>query len=376
MINTRIFVFIICVLNCTYSIAQPPVAPREIFNQTKKVADWQLSVLQNNKPWKYPATDWTNAVYYTGAFAWARFAKDQKQLQFLQQIGMENNWKGGSERFFADDYCIGQTYAQLYTIYKDPVMIKEMMSIGDDIIARPHTESLQWNYESGLHNREWAWCDALYMGPPMLAYLSKAARQKKYLDIANQLWWRTTQFLYDTSEQLFFRDSRFFDKRDKNGQKVFWSRGNGWVIAGITHMLNNTPLDYPDRPKYVRLFKQMAKRIAGLQHSDGTWHASLLDPGSYPVKETSGTAFYVYALSWGINRGLLSYRDYFRVIKKGWDALNACVHPDGKLGFVQVPGASPEKVSYEDTEVYGTGAYLLAGTELYKMMKQRNRSIK
>lgn len=355
---------------CFLGQAQVPIKTTEVFASLKKVADWQVNVLDTGR-WKYRKTDWTNAAYYTGQMAWAQMANDSRHLQFLKKIGEANGWKGGPERFFADDYCVGQTYAQLYMLYKDTVMIGEMKRIADEIIVRPHTESLMWNFAGGLHNREWAWCDALFMGPPMLAYLSTATREQKYLDIANRLWWRSADFLYDKSEQLFFRDSRFFDRKEKNGQKVFWSRGNGWVIAGITRMLNNMPANYKDRSRYVQLYKALAKRIAGLQQPDGTWHASLLDPESYPVKETSGTGFFAYALAWGINNGLLSYNEYFPVVQKAWNALNDCVHPNGKLGFVQVPGAAPEKVTFDDTETYGVGAYLLAGTELFKLMYQR-----
>ena len=69
---------------------------------------------------------------------------------------------------------------------------------------------------------------------------------------------------------------------EANGQKVFWSRGNGWVLAGLALVLQRMPADYPDRAKYEKQFKDMAARIAGLQQPDGLWRASLLDPGSYP----------------------------------------------------------------------------------------------
>lgn len=367
MKKTKLLFAIIFLSACCSAQAQAPLSTKAIFSSMQKVANWQLNVLDTGH-WKYPATDWTNAAYYTGQMAWAKMANDYRQLQFLLEVGKKNNWKGGPERFFADDYCVGQTYAQLYMLYEDPVMIEEMKKIGDEIIAQPHTESLLWNFEGGLHNREWAWCDALYMGPPMLAYLYTATGQQKYLDVANKLWWRTTEYLYDKEEHLFYRDSRFFEKREKNGRKVFWSRGNGWVIAGLTRMLDNMPQNYPDRPRYIELYKQMASRIAGLIQPDGTWHASLLDPKSYPVKETSGTGFFAYALTWGINQGILPYNQYFPVVQKAWEALNNCVHPNGKLGFVQVPGAAPETVDYNDTETYGVGAYLLAGTELFKLM--------
>jgi rhamnogalacturonyl hydrolase YesR len=357
------------------SFGQAPIDTKDIFKSMQKVANWQISSIETNG-WRYPSTDWTNGAYYAGQMAWAKMANDDKQLSFLKSVGEKNNWKGGPQRFFADDYCVGQTYAELFMLYKDSAMIKSMIGLGDDILKQPHNEPLLWDFDGGLHNREWAWCDALFMGPPTLSYLYKVTGDQKYIDGMNKLWWKSTNFLYDTSENLYFRDSRFFEKREKNGAKVFWSRGNGWVIAGITRILDNLPVNYPERKGYEKIFLAMARRIASLQQPDGTWHASLLDPESYPIKETSGTAFFSYALSWGINHGYLSYDEYFPTVKRAWDALNNCVHENGKLGFVQVPGAAPEKVTFDDSEVYGVGAYLLAGTELFKMMFEKESAAK
>lgn len=355
--------------------AQSTLTPATVFKAMQKTANWQIAEIKE-KGWRYPPTDWTNGAYYAGQIEWAKMANDDKQLHFLKAVGDTNNWKGGTERYFADDYCVGQTYAELFMLYKDSAMIKPMIELGDDILRQPHTEPLLWNFDGGLHNREWAWCDALFMGPPTLAYLYKVTGNKKYLDGMNKLWWRSTNYLYDSKENLYFRDSRFFEKKEKNGTKVFWSRGNGWVIAGIARILNNMPANYPDRKGYEKIFKAMAKRIAALQQPDGTWHASLLDPASYAPKETSGTAFFAYALAWGINNGLLSHKEYYPVLNKAWDALIGCVHENGKLGFVQVPGAAPEKVTFDDTEVYGVGAFLLAGTELFKLLYQQENDTK
>ena len=45
----------------------------------------------------------------------------------------------------------------------------------------------------------------------------------------------------------------------------------------------------------------MAAKLVTLQQDDGMWRASLLDPASYPMKETSGTGLYTYAFAWGVN---------------------------------------------------------------------------
>ena len=40
------------------------------------------------------------------------------------------------------------------------------------------------------------------------------------------MWFGTTDFLYDPAENLYYRSDKNY-----NG-KVFWARGNGWVMAG------------------------------------------------------------------------------------------------------------------------------------------------
>jgi rhamnogalacturonyl hydrolase YesR len=208
------------------------------------------------------------------------------------------------------------------------------------------------------------------MSPPALAMAAKATGNRRYLDVMNRLWWKTTDYLYDKQEHLFYRDSRFFAQRAPNGRKVFWSRGNGWVLAGLARVLEEMPADYPARSRYLALFGEMAAKVATLQQSDGYWRTSLLDPDSHPRPETSGTAFYVYALAWGINEQLLDRATYEPIVRRGWTALVRAVHPNGMLGYVQRIGDQPGNTSESGTEIYGVGALLLAGSEVYRLAQQ------
>jgi unsaturated rhamnogalacturonyl hydrolase len=47
--------------------------------------------------------------------------------------------------------------------------------------------------------------------------------------------------------------------------------------------------------------------------------------------------------------------------------LVGCVCPDGKLGYVQPIGADPHQVDANQTDIYGVGSFLLAGSEVYKI---------
>ncbi len=344
--------------------AQERLVPDTIFSYMKKVNDWQFKNLER-KGWTWSKWDWTNGALYAGAFSYAEIANDPVNMERLLRISEDNGWNTGPRRLFADDYCVGQLYSQLYRIYGEEPMIRRWRSLADSIGRLPHDESLEW--KNHIHMREWAWCDALFMGPPALAYLSTATGNPSYLETAVKLWWKTSDYLYNKNERLYYRDARYFDKKESNGNSVFWSRGNGWVMGGLVRMLSNMPASHPSRPAFEKQFKEMATRLAALQHADGTWHAALLDMDNYPSKETSGTGFFLYAMAWGVNNGLLPKKDFRPVMVKAWNALQSSVHTDGKLGFVQKIADSPGKTTFDDTEVYGVGAFLLAGTELLKM---------
>ena len=148
------------------------------------------------------------------------------------------------------------------------------------------------------------------------------------------------------------------------------------MLAGLVRVLENMPKNHPDRAKLIQLYKDMVGKIASLQQPDGSWHASLLDPASFPVKEMSGTGFFSYAIAWGLNHGLLEKKQYFPVVEKSWKALVSAVHEDGMLGYVQPIGASPDAVNVNSTEVYGVGAFLLAGTQLYQYLKWQEKTHK
>ena len=111
----------------------------------------------------------------------------------------------------------------------------------------------------------------------------------------------------------------------------------------------------------------MAKKLLEIQTPKGHWAMSLLGQEFYPTPETSGSSFYIYGLAWGINKGILSKEDYLGAVVNGWNAMTSYVTKDGMLGYVQPIGAGPGKAWPDKTEVYGAGAFLSAGAEVYKL---------
>jgi rhamnogalacturonyl hydrolase YesR len=344
------------------------ITPQAILNIMQRVADWQLA-----NPSKHKPTDWTQGAGDAGMMALAGISSDAKYRDAMLAMSETNQWKLGARVYHADDQAVGQTYAELYLLYRDPKMIAPLRERFDFILSHPSdATNLDFSQPRGKASELWSWCDSLFMGPPTWMRLYATTGDEKYLNFAVTNWWRTTDFLYDTNEHLFFRDSTYFNKREANGQKVFWGRGNGWVMGGLVRVLQYLPMNSPDRPRFEQLFKEMSEKILTCQQPDGLWRASLLDPKSYPLKETSGSGFYTYALAWGVNQGLLDRAQFEPAVRKAWTALVACVDADGKLTHVQPVGADPKKFADDSTEVYGVGAFLLASSEVYRLAVLEN----
>lgn len=327
--------------------------PSAVRKAMQKVADWELVRSQ-----PYFNQDWTYAALYTGFMAASVATENSAYRDAMLSMSNNFDWKLGPRVEHADDQCIGQTYLQLDSQYRDSKMIAPLRTQFDSILALPVAPD---------DKLPWWWCDALFMAPPVWTGLARATGERKYLDFVNREWWRTSARLYDPEQHLFYRDASFFALREANGKKVFWSRGNGWVMAGLVRVLETMPANDPDRSRYLGQFKEMCAAILALQGNDGLWRSGLLDPASYALPEVSGSSFFTYAMAWGVNSGILDRKTYQAAVARAWKGLLQHVYEDGRLGAIQQVGVGPAHFKPTSSYVYGVGAFLLAGSEVIKL---------
>jgi len=205
------------------------------------------------------------------------------------------------------------------------------------------------------------------MAPPVWSRMYAATGDRKYIDYLDEEWAKTSDRLYDTKEHLYFRDSTYLTRTEANGKKMFWSRGNGWVMGGIVRTLQYLPEDDPARAKYIEQLKEMAASLAAIQSPDGLWRAGLLDSSDYDLPEVSGSALITFALAAGVNHGWLDQKVYRPVIEKAWVGMLHHVYADGRLGCIQQTGAEPQPFKASSSYTYGVGGFLLAGSEIRQM---------
>ncbi|MBK7107019.1 MAG: glycoside hydrolase family 88 protein [Ignavibacteriae bacterium] len=336
-----------------------------IKNLMRQTADWQLS----NPFISAHRLDWHWGAFYIGLAALYETVKEERYLNEIINIGQTNDWKIIADVYHADRLAISDVYTWLYEIYKDPKIIDKSKWAMDIHLARDPKTDIRFQ-DNNYKLEWWTWCDALFMAPPSFARIYKATNEIKYLDYADKHWWITSDYLYSKNDSLYFRDDRFFDKKTSNGKKVFWGRGNGWVIAGLARMLKFIPETYPTREKYIQQFKEMAEKLLKLQRGNGLWTASLLDPEELPLGESSGSSFYTFALTWGINNNFLERERFEPAVKKAWKALTKNINEWGRLGFVQQVAGDPYPFHKDQWHVYATGAFLLCGKEIIELLEK------
>ncbi len=187
----------------------------------------------------------------------------------------------------------------------------------------------------------WWWCDALFMAPPVLAKLSRATGDRKYLDFMDRQWWITSDLLYSPSNHLFFRDKTFLDKHEANGSSIFWSRGNGWVFAGAGASAGRDAAGLSFTSKVrgpIQGDGRGNRRAARHRRAVASWSAGCGSVSS--ARELRLSLFYIRLCLWDQHRHPGSHE----ISARGPESLGGLlshIYQDGRLGCIQPIGASP-----------------------------------
>lgn len=354
-----------------------------------------VNTYQMKNPWAKEDYNWIRGTYYTGVMACYQATGIKKYLLQCNDWGNSYNWgippiayAGGSG---ANVMTCSQTWMESYMAEKKKYKISPTIQyLEKKGVKNPVSMPGTYYYESGRK-----YVDALYVCAPAFAMLNHITKDPKYLAWMDSFFWDVHGNLYDDKDHLFYRDIRFRPEyygtgqepvkpdeikyedarqpyayqKTKNEKKVFWARGNGWAFASIARILKYIPADYGNFNKYKDLFIEMAEQLKVRQQPDGFWYPNLDDPFDYGSKESSGTAFFIYGLAWGINNGILSGEEYLPVVDKAWNGLVSVVSNEGKVQWGQMVSFGPYKILMEDSHEYVSGMFLLAASEMYKLTR-------
>lgn len=333
----------------------------------KKYADYRLPSFYKKMR---PSNIWTRTVYYEGLLSLYSIYPLDEYYDYAYGWADFHEWgfHRGTTTRHADNYSPGQIYLDLYRLCpNDAEKIRKTRANINMLVNTPQVN-------------EWWWIDAIQMGAPIFAKLGRLTGEQKYFDKMWAMYAYTRNEhggngMFNPKDGLWWRDQDFDPPyKEPNGEDCYWSRGNGWVYVALTRIMDEIPADEKHRADYLTDFLTMSEALKKCQREDGFWNVSLHDPDHFGGKELTGTSLFVCGMAWGINQGLLDRAEYLPIVEKAWNAMvKDAVHKNGFLGYVQGTGKEPkdgQPVTYDsvpDFEDFGTGCFLLAGSEVYKL---------
>lgn len=202
------------------------------------------------------------------------------------------------------------------------------------------------------------WVDTLYMACPLLTGLGQAD------DAAKQLV-EFARRLQDEKNGLFYH---MWDWQTGTRTPDLWGRGNGWVLMSLADTLEGLPKSHRLRGRLVQIAEKQAQGLAATQDPDGLWHTVLDDPKSYP--ESSATMMVCYGLLKLVRLKVLPAR-YREPTRRAGRAVSERYVRDGMVTGVSA-GTGPGNRTYyqslpQGTQTWGTGAYLMAASEIDRL---------
>jgi rhamnogalacturonyl hydrolase YesR len=344
------------------ALAKPSSAdefsPDSITSIMRKVAQYRLSHgIKNLGDYFVSTASWDAGAYMTGICALYRRTKDKQYLDSIVNFGQWTNWTPVSG---GDQACCAQTFCESYMIAADT---------SKKYMYQPWLNQVTAAYLNMAPSGSayWGWCDLLYMVPPGIAMLNSITGQTRILDTLYKCWWENASVLYSDTYHLYWRDGGYKLQSAANGKPVFWAPGEAWVLGGQARVLKYTAPTYHGRDSMITQFRNQLAAVVAVQQGDGLWTTSLLDSVQWPIHETSSTAFFCFAMAWGINNGILDSATFTPPMRKAWSGLVRNIAANGMLMYCQIVGMEPSNAMfnyYSSSE--GEGALMLAGEEMYK----------
>ena len=209
------------------------------------------------------------------------------------------------------------------------------------------------------------WVDTLYMACPLLSglgYMEK--RDSDIADAAQQIVIYSRR-LQDEKTGLFYH---MWDWQTGERTPGPWGRGNGWVLMSLADTLEVMNRSHQAYAPLRSIAGRLAAGLRATQDSEGMWHTVLDDPASYP--EASATSMFAYGLLKLVRLGVLD-RSKAGMAQRAWGAVNEKFVKGGVVTGVSA-GTEPKGSNYYKqlplgNQTWGTGAYLMAGSEVDRL---------
>lgn len=229
------------------------------------------------------------------------------------------------------------------------------------------------------------WVDSIMMYGVFTSLYAKEQGEEWLMEFAKIQPELFEKYLKKPDENLFVH-SYWVRLKKQYPQKLYWGRGNGWVVGALPMLIDNLE-NGQERNKAIRILQEISEALLPYQRSDGYFETLLNKPGA-TNKESSATALIASGWLHGVRSGYLDSN----YLEPGLKAFNAVVadldYRDGLISLGHISGptiplhifpALGYKLQYKMQKSrdwsYGLAALFFAGIEYKKLMDEGVRVI-
>ncbi|MCR3906060.1 MAG: glycoside hydrolase family 88 protein [Tenericutes bacterium] len=179
----------------------------------------------------------------------------------------------------------------LYYIKNEPRLIEDSVNhLGNSLEGKFYPKSI--------------WVDSLMMFSVFPSLYAKENYDQVMMDIASRQPRVMAKYMQDPEDKLWYHSYWTKQKTHYPKRKLYWGRGNGWVIASLPMILENIG-DHEERDNIIQIFKETAYALLPYQREDGAFETVFNKVGK-TYRELSFTALVAAGFMHGYNLGILS----------------------------------------------------------------------
>ena len=239
------------------------------------------------------------------------------------------------------DYSMfGSLPLEIYIETKDPRYLELGKSMADtqweplpaDVTVREGLSPSE--VPAGLTPETRYWIDDMYMITILQVQAYRATGDSKYLD-------RAALEMVAYLDKLQQPNGLFYHAPDV---PFFWGRGDGWVAAGMSELLQSLPHNHPQRARILEGYRKMMGALLKYQGADGMWRQLIDHPEAWP--ETSSTGMFTFAMISGVKNGWLNEETYGPAARKAWLALAGYVDQNANVTSICVGTGKKNDLEY------------------------------
>lgn len=163
------------------------------------------------------------------------------------------------------------------------------------------------------------WVDSIMMFSLFPSLYAKEQNDEKMMEVAARQPRIMAKYMQDPKEKLWYHSYWVKRKTHYPKRKIFWGRGNGWVVCALPMIIENVG-DHKEKPLMIEIFKETCEALLPYQRTDHTFETVINRVGK-TYRELSFTALVASGFMQGYQMGILDER--FKTA--GINAFKACV---------------------------------------------------